>query len=95
MTIRKLVISAILLIASVAAVSAQEVIVPAGYDLVDSLVYKPAAAVDSALMGKNVFSLLPSKSRGGRADVVVHQSDALAAAMAKTIASNSSRSISG
>ena len=35
--------------------SAQEIPVTAGYELVDSVVYRPAAAVDSTLVGVNVL----------------------------------------
>ena len=38
---------------------AQEVVVPAGYRLVDSIVYRPAAAVDTSLVGKNILALMP------------------------------------
>ena len=35
--------------------SAQEIPVKSGYELVDSVVYRPAAAVDSTLVGVNVL----------------------------------------
>ena len=35
--------------------------VPAGYELVDSVVYRPVAAVDSTLAGKDIF-LIDRKS---------------------------------
>ena len=74
---------------------AQDVVVPSGYNLVDSLVYKPAATQDSTLAGKNIFSILPKKSKGDKADVNVRQSQAIQSAMLKTIANNSSRTITG
>ena len=46
-----------------------------------------APAVDSALVGKSIFNLLPN--------VTVHQSQAILASMNRQIASNSSRKISG
>lgn len=51
--------------------------------------------LDSTLLGKSIFSLLPSKSRGDKADVKVHQTQAVSAALASQIASNSSRTIAG
>ena len=32
----------------------QEIVVPEGYELVDSVVYRPASAVDTALVGKTI-----------------------------------------
>ena len=43
-------------ILSMNGLSAQELQVPAGYELVDSVVYRPAAAVDSTLVGVDVFA---------------------------------------
>ncbi|MBQ8062198.1 MAG: SPOR domain-containing protein [Bacteroidales bacterium] len=53
------------------------------------------AALDSTLVGKNIFSLLPSKSKGAKANVSVHQSDNIMKALNNQIASNSSRKVSG
>lgn len=74
---------------------AQDVVVPSGYNLVDSLVYRPAATQDSSLAGKSIFSILPKKSKGDKADVNIRQSQAIQSAMTKTFAGNSSRSITG
>ena len=43
-------------ILSMNVLSAQELPVAAGYELVDSVVYRPAAAVDSTLVGVDVFA---------------------------------------
>lgn len=61
----------------------------------DSVVYRQAAALDSTLHGKNIMSILPSKSKGGKADVKVYQSQAIVDALKKQIATNHSRTISG
>lgn len=61
----------------------------------DSVVYRQAAAIDSTLQGKNIMTILPSKSKGGKADVKVYQSQAIVDALKKQIASNHSRTISG
>ena len=61
----------------------------------DSVVVRKAAAMDSTLSGKSIFNMLPSKSKGGSADVTVHQSSAIQKAMSTHISSNSSRTMSG
>lgn len=75
--------------------SAQEIVVPEGYELVDSIVYRPASAVDTSLVGKDIFKLMPKKSEGGAADVEIFQSDSLMNAMQKHVAANSGRTLSG
>lgn len=92
---RKILISIMVLAASALALKGQDVVVPSGYNLVDSLVYRPAATQDSTLSGKNIFSILPKKSKGDKADVNVHQSQAVQNAMLKTIANNPSRTMNG
>lgn len=80
------------------AVSAQtvhDVIVPEGYELVDSVVYRPVSAVDTTLAGKNIFHLLPSRQAGYDADVNVYQSDSLLVSMAEHVASNAKRVVPG
>ena len=54
-----------------------------------------APALDSTLVGKNIFSILPSKDRGAKANVTVHQSQNILKALNNQIASNSSRRVSG
>jgi len=66
-----------------------------GYQLVDSVVYRPAATVDSTLVGKNVFRIMPSKAKGGSADVHISQSSAITGSMASHVTANSQRTISG
>ena len=61
----------------------------------DSLVYRPAAMVDSTLTGKSIFNLMPSKAKGGKADVKISQSQAIIDGMRQHIASNPSRNMSG
>ncbi len=51
--------------------------------------------LDSSLFGKNIFSLLPSRSKGGRADVKVNQSQAISKALGSQISANSSRTMTG
>jgi len=61
----------------------------------DSLSYMPGAALDSTLQGKNIFDLLPSKEKGDRAEVSVHQSQYILNALNAQIASNATRMIVG
>ncbi len=75
--------------------SAQTNVVPEGYELVDSVVYVAAATVDSTLVGKNIFSILPAKRHGDTADVKVYQSDAIRVAMDTNVVHNSAKTLSG
>jgi len=65
------------------------------YELVDSVVYRMAAAADSTLVGRDIFSLMPSKKKGDVAEVVINQSSTIAAAMEAHVRSNANRSIKG
>lgn len=76
-----------------AGLSAQEV--PEGYVLVDSVVYRPAVAVDTLLSGRDVFASMPSKSSGAMADADVYQTGTVRDAMKAHIRSNASRPVSG
>ena len=73
----------------------QEIVIPEGYELVDSVIYRPAAAVDTALVGKNIYQVLPSKDRGGVTEVVLHQTDSIYSAMNSHLKDNASRTLSG
>ena len=68
--------------------SAQQIEVPEGYELVDSVVYRPVAAADSTLVGKNIFGVLPD-------NVSVRQSQQIANSMSSHVSSNKSRTMSG
>jgi hypothetical protein len=86
-------ILAIIIITAVSAcfsrsASAQQVEAPEGYELVDSVVYRPVATADSTLVGKNIFNVLPDK-------VNVRQSQQIANSMKSHVASNKARTMSG
>ena len=86
-------ILAIIIITAVSAcfsrsASAQQVEVPEGYELVDSVIYRPVATADSTLVGKNIFNVLPDK-------VNVRQSQQIANSMKSHVASNKARTMSG
>lgn len=86
-------ILAIIIITAVSAcfsrsASAQQVEVPEGYELVDSVIYRPVATADPALVGKNIFNVLPDK-------VNVRQSQQIANSMKSHVASNKARTMSG
>lgn len=85
--IKTLVIILISLLSSYAA-SAQQTEVPDGYELVDSVIFRPVASVDSTLVGKNIFNVMPD-------GVDVRQSQQIANSMKNHVASNASRTMSG
>lgn len=73
----------------------QQVVVPEGFELVDSLVYRPASAVDTLLVGKNIIDIMPKKDSGAVATVNVHQSDTLSASLREHVTANATRTMSG
>ena len=75
--------------------SAQSIVVPEGYELVDSVVYRHVSRVDSLLAGKDVFHIMPLKANGGKADVEIYQPQEVATALRKQVENNSKRTISG
>ena len=77
------------------AASAQDIVVPDGYTVVDSLVYRPVAGADSTLVGKSVWNVMPSRSAGDAAEVSLSQSSQIKSALDAQVSTNSSRSISG
>lgn len=74
---------------------AQEIVVPEGFELVDSLVYRHVSGVDTTLAGKDVFHVMPLKARGDKADVEVYQSQEIASALRSQVQSNADRTIGG
>lgn len=64
-------------------------------EAVDSVIYRPASTVDSTLVGRNVFRVLPSKTRGAAADVVVHQSSNVERSMGVHVEANKEREMNG
>ena len=101
---RKSEILTILLIAVFAVISSgkasaqhyvQDIVIPEGYELVDSVIYRPASTVDTALVGKNIYQVLPLKEKGGKSDVVIHQTDSIFSAMNAHVKNNASRTLSG
>ena len=75
--------------------SAQEFVVPDGYQIVDSLVYRHVSGVDTLLAGKDIFHIMPLKAKGDKADVEIYQSQEVASALRTQVESNSKRQISG
>ena len=73
----------------------QEIIVPEGYELVDSIVYRPASAVDTLLVGKNILDIMPKKDSGAVATVNVLQATTLDEAIQEHVTSNATRTLSG
>lgn len=69
--------------------------IPEGYVLVDSIVYRPAAAVDTLMAGKDVFMIMPSKADGAAADVDINQTPVVADAVRRQIEANKDRGLQG
>lgn len=67
--------------------------VPEGYELADSIVYRPVSAVDTTLAGRNIFHIMPSY--GADAEVDIRQSQLVEDSMMAYMASNGSRTMSG
>lgn len=72
-----------------------DMVVPEGYELVDSLVYRPASAVDTTLAGKNILDVMPKKAAGGNADVNVKQSENIDIALQEHVDANARRKLNG
>ena len=76
--------------------SAQEITeIPEGYELVDSLVYRPVEVVDTTLAGKDIFAIMPVAVDGEGADVSINQSPEVATAVRKHVHSNNGRTLKG
>ena len=75
--------------------SAQNIEIPDGYELVDSVVYRHVAGVDTLLVGKDIFHAMPLKANGGKADVEIYQSQEVASAVREQVAANSKRTVPG
>lgn len=73
----------------------QEVVLPEGYELVDSVIYRPAASVDTLLAGRNILDIMPKKDSGDVATVNVYQAQTLTDALQEHITSNATRTLSG
>ena len=73
----------------------QEIVIPDGYELVDSVIYRPAAAVDTSLVGKTIYQVLSANEHGSNAEVVLHQTDSIYAAMNSHLKDNAARTLSG
>lgn len=76
--------------------SAQEIReIPEGYELVDSLIYRPVEVVDTTLAGKDIFMMMPVSEDGEGANVSINQSPEVADAVRKHIYANRDRTIKG
>jgi len=69
--------------------------VPEGFVLKDSVVYRPAATIDTTLRGKDVFLLMPEKAMGSNVGVKINQTSAVRDAMRRHVAENGTRTMSG
>ena len=88
---KKLLFILVLAAAGAFSLRAQEIVVPQGYQLVDSVVVRQSAQMDTTLAGKNIFSLLNS----GKGTVTVTQPEKVRNGMSKHIEDNKKEKISG
>jgi hypothetical protein len=77
------------------ALSAQEIVIPEGYELADSIVYRPVSAVDTTLAGKSILDIMPKKDAGSIADVNIFQADTIAQAVREHVSANADRTLNG
>ena len=88
---KKFALSLLMILAPAAFLLAQETAPAQNYIQVDSVIYRPAAALDASLEGKSIFSLLASQNPGA----TVSQDAAVASAMSSHISSNRRKKLSG
>ena len=67
---------------------------PEGYTWADSIVYRPASTIDTTLVGKDIFLLMPDGA-DGKTKVEIHQTDVVKEAMGRHVAANASRELTG
>ena len=80
-------------IISMSGLSAQEI--PAGYELADSIVYRPAVAVDSTLVGVDVFDNISRKSAIADAKINLDQTPMVEQSVRTHIEANKERTLTG
>ena len=83
------------LLSGLNAISAQEIVIPEGYELADSIIFRPVSAVDTTLAGKSILDIMPKKDAGAVADVNVFQADTIALAIREHVSANASRTMNG
>ena len=76
-------------------VPVQELVVPEGYELVDSIVYRPASTVDTLFVGRNILDVMPKKDSGALATVNVYQAEQLDSVLFEHISANAARTLGG
>ena len=67
---------------------------PVGYVWADSIVYRPASAVDTTLVGKDIFQVMPEVAEG-KSGVNIYQTDQVKDGVRRHVASNSGRELTG
>lgn len=69
--LKKIISAAVISALAASAVLAQEI------PTRDSVVFRLMPTVDSSLVGKSIFEVLPSRTKGDKADVTVHQTESV------------------
>lgn len=88
---KKLLYILVLAAAGTFSLRAQDIVVPQGYQVVDSIVVRQSAQLDTTLAGKNIFALLGS----GKGTVTIIQPEKIRSGMDRHIQDNKSEKISG
>ena len=73
----------------------KDLVVPEGYEMVDSIVYRPASTVDTLFVGRNILDVMPKKDSGALADVNVYQAEPIDSALFEHISANAARTLNG
>ena len=89
---KRVLLSLFLLLFAAAGLSAQSDTL--AWEVVDSVIYIPSARIDTSLVGKDIFYVLPD-GKNGTGRVSVSQSEQVAQATASRIEANKQRSIEG
>jgi len=62
---------------------------------IDTLAVTPSISLDSTILGKSIFDVLPSRSKGDSAGVVINQDPSVRSALKYRTASNTFKEING
>lgn len=92
---KKLIVPILALFCAPVFATAQELVIPEGFEMVDSVIYRPVDVLDSSLVSKSIFSVLSSGENASGAVVNVHQSSEVRSGMDRYIGTNPSKQITG
>lgn len=85
---KKILFAALCLLFVTPCMRAQNIVIPEGYELVDSLVYSPMSAIDTSIHGQSIYAAMPE-------GVIVSQPDGVHNALSSQLSKNASRQFNG